>query len=220
MTARSGWCTLCAEHRGQPDKDGLQRSIGGPYERRVLDEVDDAFCVPSLGPLGHAHVLVCPVRHVQALTALTDWEIGAVDDLAGRVRSRMREIYGSNVIAFEHGGCFSDRPLTACIEHAHLHLVALPESTEVELPQGHRWENCGTSLKDVKSVAKGSAEYLMVSSAEGKAFVATDGPFQSQLMRRVIAEALGGDQSWNWRIHPRPLEVAQMITRLKGQSQI
>jgi hypothetical protein len=99
---------------------------------------------------------------------------------------------------FEHGACATpDKPRSACITHAHLHLVPGSYSLVSEAP--------GEIAKHdsfEKFLAEGQdGPYLMVQDPDGPLISFEDRP-SSQFFRQIIARHLGMPERWDYALFP------------------
>ena len=102
---------------------------------------------------------------------------------------------------FEHGSATDSGHVLCTVEHAHLHLLPLPISTELDLGPG--WLAFDGSLKSLRELCDGD-EYVLYRAPDGQAFVmlSRHRTVASQHMRRAVATALGHADRWNWREMP------------------
>ncbi|HVR06485.1 MAG TPA: hypothetical protein VMW75_00430, partial [Thermoanaerobaculia bacterium] len=161
--------------------------------------------LPSLGPLVPGHTLLCTKEHLRSFAevgVLGDTICGELETLRLRLGSALEEIYGAPVHGFEHGNGRGSARVLCTVEHAHIHLIP----TAV-----HLWEALST-CQDWKYFEIGGdslyshvrdGEYLYYESPERWAAIATAGEFESQYLRRIVAQAVGVPELWNWRANPR-----------------
>lgn len=209
-------CHICGQIEGKPESDLLHNMSNDLfYKRRVILETDHFAVIPSLGPLGDGHVLICPRHHFRSTLAVP---VEHADEYAGIVfaaESMLRERYGSRVHHFEHG--MSPRGRTVCtVGHAHLHLVAADIYVEDRIVRSGTWSSI-----DHDPICHSDlwlwGEYIYYKSPDGNRIVTTnlDDSFPSQYVRRVFAERSGDPDVWNWRERPNIDKVNLLFEELQ-----
>lgn len=195
-------CCLCAQLAGDPTGDLLHAQFGGPYEQRARALDRDLVLIPSLGSLVPGHVLVCPNTHVRSFAQLDGAVLSRVPALLKQLTDRLGSVTGSDLQLFEHGDAKRSSRVSCSVEHAHLHIVpGVPDLW----PAARRlasWTSIA-SPAELPSVV-GDGEYLALLGRSGGWRVAPAPPLghPSQLLRRLIADALGRAGTWNWREYP------------------
>lgn len=195
--------------------------FSGDVQARLVDTpwlADESYAaLASIGSIVPGWSLVSPKAHVLNLAAEYQkesfWKF--TDDAVRAVTSE----YGS-VTIFEHGSC-SSQSLTSCgTVHAHLHVVPLAFSlidAAVRYDRSVSWAKCLAS--DVKSYSNGR-EYLFVSdeyrSSETAGFILILEKETSQFFRRVIADAIGEPDKFDYKKYDllgRAEETAEILSR-------
>ena len=209
--AAIGDCCLCSQIEGIAENDLIARLLPGePYVRRVMLESRHFAAIPSLGPLVPGHSLLCPKSHVRSFAELDLALEGEYSRVKEELAETLRRCYGGEVHSFEHGNA-TDGSRTLCsVEHAHLHLLPMPRGFVIETGG---WLELDGSLGSLKRHAAGR-EYIVYQAPGSAVRFAAGGDFQSQLMRKVIADALGHDQEWNWRSVPNARAADQAWQRV------
>jgi len=209
-------CEICSEIVGDEGLDLIAQMLGGDYRRRVLAESEAMAVLPSIGPLVLGHVLICPRRHVNRLASLQEEEAEALAVMKVRVCEVLFETYGHRPQFFEHGASADGQNVPCTVSHAHLHAVPVPSIWD-DLPQSLRWETVEPTLASI-SVQAGNGEYLYYEDQTGRAVIANSQnvPIESQLLRRVIAKAVGNSAEWNWRLFPNVDHLQQTYVDLES----
>jgi diadenosine tetraphosphate (Ap4A) HIT family hydrolase len=197
-------CSLCAELNGMQPPLHTLLGVSAPASR-VLVESDNWVVVPTLGSLVPGHIMLVPRGHFYSALACPDPLLRECDAMVDRCATRLRDLYGQQVVMFEHG----TEPGTpdrcgACIEHAHLHLLPGPRRfVRSVTSKGHGWISARTLL-DLRSELRGSAYLLAGEVLPGRAIFARrpDAEVPSQLLRRVFAAEVGNTKTWDWRKFP------------------
>ena len=192
-------CYMCGQIAGDSSSDLLAESFGGAYRRRVPVETQDFVAIPSIGAITVGHTLVCPVRHLRRLADVSGGLIQQYVKFRALILGVIRSEFGANVHIFEHGSDIHGKVVPCTVEHAHLHVVPMDAQIRVELPSGHRWLEVSSDPVEIAAMV-GDGEYLYYEAPDGTAHVALPhgAPFQSQLLRRVLCQAISRE-AWNWR---------------------
>ena len=204
MIANGIGCCLCEQIAGNASGDLLHAYLGGAYERRAPEVADRMSLIPSLGSLVPGHVLLCPHEHVRSFAELGTHELQRVDALLPNLAERLGVVARAGVQLFEHGDAPESDRVSCSVEHAHIHLVpGVPDLWPLARDVA-RWQ----SVQDLRSLSTtvGDGEYLALRGRTGgwQVALAPEGGHPSQLLRRLVAEALGErDDRWNWRSDPR-----------------
>lgn len=191
-------CSLCAELDDREGRFYPDRFPTARHRTRVLERDDRLALLPTLGPLTSAHVLVVPLEHVLSLGAAGS----AICDDVSRVVERFEARVG-RALVFEHGSAGRGERAGACVDHAHVHLVALPEGLPPPPPPaGVPWKPL-PRLTELVDVVRASPSYMVFGTPDSLVWAAAPEATPSQLLRRHVHRALGGAGSWDWRIDPR-----------------
>jgi diadenosine tetraphosphate (Ap4A) HIT family hydrolase len=196
-------CSLCSQIAGRPENDLIAGMLTGqPYVRRVILESASFVLLPSLGPLAPGHVLLCPRRHVKSLAALGSERDEEYEAVYRQTVHLLESIYGGYVHLFEHGMAARGTRTVCTVDHAHLHFVPLPRPLEASMIL-NGWVAYDGSLAELRHATRGEA-YVSFESPVGVRGILPDeaGRIESQLMRKIIAKALGKERIWNWRDYP------------------
>jgi ATP adenylyltransferase len=204
-------CPICCEIHGLAAGDAFHALLpSGPYVRRVAAESAQWALVPSLGALTGGHVLLCPKAHVRqslvvALDDVAEWS--AVEAAVVRV---LESAFSEGVLSFEHGMSPAAQGGGCGVDHAHVHFLPIPKSLRVRLPDAD-WREVGDTPHSIREAVEGN-EYLTVRFPDGRRLVASGSPgrFESQILRKAVAKALGVPQRWNWRIWPDALRADEI----------
>lgn len=199
-------CYFCGQIEGRRERDLIAQMLPGEqYIRRVMMETSSFAVIPSLGPLTQGHALLCPKAHLRSVAALGEADWAEFRAAKQGLRQVLADLHGCPVLLFEHGMSAHGSRIPCTVDHAHLHFVPLhgvPNLASVPLV---RWQVFDGSRAELLHLAGGD-EYLFVETPDGVARIATQGRlgFESQLMRKVIAEYIGEAARWSWRERPDP----------------
>lgn len=218
-------CCLCAQIEGRQENDLISTLLGeADYSRRVLLECRRFALIPSLGPIVPGHSLICPKQHGNSLVrALADDKILAQDyeQFLDRASAALGRAYGAPLHFFEHGSPRNGSHVACSVEHAHLHALPADVSITAVLMRDGNWQPLDGHFLSASEVV-GDDEYVCYQAPDGRAFLRVSPvPIESQLMRRIFADALGISANWNWRTHPnldQVLETCSAIASAKEQT--
>ena len=208
-------CCLCSQIQGQPANDLIAAMLPDqPYVRRVMLETDAFAVLPSLGPLVPGHSLLCPRAHVRAFAELDGRLDGAFLAVKEELRERLARLYGAEVHLFEHGMAKDGTRVLCTVEHAHLHVLPLPQPLDLGVAEDGRWVDCGGSLQSLRELV-GGGEYILYETPDGASRIlrSEGGALESQYMRRLVVERLGQGSEWDWRAAPNPVLTDQAWRR-------
>lgn len=168
--------------------------VGLPVEECVLFESDTLYVGVDISPLCRGHVLLITREHYFNFYELP-WRIKKeVQKLQNCLRKLYKEIYGKNILFFEHG---SNKPGTAgsSIDHAHLHCIPfdgdVKETLDVLLGMGVECD----ILKE--SEYKNEFSYVYIDDGENKIIYKVEN-LDSQFLRRILTEQLH-EQDYLWQ---------------------
>ena len=196
-------CYLCGQIAGDPRHDLIAHLLPGTrYVRRVILDTTAFAAVPSLGPLTDGHLLLCPRAHLRSAAALPEAAHAEYEAVKAELIQRLTMTYDASVHIFEHGMAASGERTVCTVDHAHVHVVPLPERLDDLGLTGAEWLEFDGGLDTLAALTSGR-EYVMYAPPRGRprVCVAIPGQFESQYMRRVIASALGSS-GWDWRTVP------------------
>jgi ATP adenylyltransferase len=195
-------CTFCGQIAGDPSRNDVAPLVDAHWASRpVLTELGAAVVMPSIGALVPGHVLVCPAGHYRSVVAAPSDVARDVENLLGITRDRLESLTGSPTHVFEHGSSLCGDRVACSVEHAHVHIVPSPVDVRCRIAEVAEWWPAGSDIDDLRAVVGGD-EYLLYAAPTGERLVATSATgFPSQLLRRVVAAAIGL-VDWNWRSDP------------------
>ncbi|MCO6003393.1 hypothetical protein NE236_00175 [Actinoallomurus purpureus] len=190
-------CFLCRAAAGATDIPWTDRPLWLDPRYGVL--------VPGLGGLSAGYVLLAPVDHHHNLASASLDTGGGADgftDFVHALLTYLRAKMGS-LTYWEHGGGY--RPgvrSSACVEHAHLHIV--PGTLDLPLPPGHRsYPSIGRALAALVGRSEVKDGYLLMGHSPGHCFVGRDVGI-SQYYRREWARLLGRADEWDYLLSEDP----------------
>jgi diadenosine tetraphosphate (Ap4A) HIT family hydrolase len=205
-------CGFCSEFGSNPMSEA-PRLGGERVPDRIVARARDVSMLVSLGPIGTAHLLMIPHRHVGGFAALDSDERSQVGALLRTTTASLRNA-GRHIVAFEHGLGDPESPSGGCgVTHAHLHLVAI-DKTLASLPRlaNSAWRALPDRWLDALPPRE---DYLLFGMVGSNFWCAPAHDIPSQLLRRWVAGEVG-HQEWDWRCHPALGEVGVQAQHLRA----
>jgi diadenosine tetraphosphate (Ap4A) HIT family hydrolase len=188
--------------------------------RLKLSENTEAVLVPTLGNQIPYHLLMFPETEARSWMSLPLEELKAGLVLARTITSEMHSRKHDSIREFvmsEHGSAQCVSEGSACVSHAHVHLVPLGikkwELFDMHVAAGGAPSLFGRldsdeGLSELKAACEGR-DYILLSIDFQTAavwFNTTD--FGSQFIRRAAAKCLGADETQtDWRRNPFPARM-------------
>ena len=209
-------CNLCAELK----KDN------------ILYKTDNFFVVPSIGQMGiEGYVLLCSKEHVDGISRLSERNFNELENLITITKDLLHNVYKTNnIVIFEHGPRVGFYRGGGTLDHAHLHIVPLPDSiklmdsvvlnllTELKVGEYYRPKRVDDfrSLVDISEIEKVS--YFFIQTSKGKRFTTkVNYRLPSQYLKRIVAYELNRRNKWNWRKNPDKDTFKKTIDKLKDK---
>lgn len=208
-------CCICSQIAGDATHDLIARTIASEmYIRRVVIETQHFAAFPSLGPLVPGHVILCPKTHARSFAALSSRYDVEFDEVVGKLRHMLRQLYEAPIHLFEHGMAGDGSRMLCSVDHGHLHFVPARVSIRAALEMYPRIV-VGDGLAGLRD-AVSSEEYVFYEDPDGVRYVirSRDHQFESQFLRQVFAKELGRPSEWNWREHLNPEETLETYETL------
>lgn len=203
---------FCTELSYGPDTLFEQLYGEKPTKRRILTTRSFAVVV-DLSPLMIGHLLILPREHYLSFANLPLALIAEFQEVVARIAPLYSITFG-NFTFLEHGSSPAD-DRSACITHAHLHMVPLAYSSVRDRMEADGLSGITLdSYQSLPSSGFSSAAYYL--AGEPDRLVAFR-PFPHpprQYIRSVIGRVLGmRDPEWDYSLFPRPEIFYQTLTR-------
>lgn len=175
------------------------------FNRPVAIDEGHAIAVPSLGSFRPGYLLAVPIPHVTASCRIPASDKARFASFINGLISQLRSLYGTQVTIFEHGACLSDQEhQSACVNHAHVHLIPGHYDLTTEAPSGvYKHDSLIEFLEEEQDDS-----YLMLQDPEGPLLSFKDKPM-SQFFRRIIAQRMGMPDCWDYAMSPFSENIRQ-----------
>ena len=168
--------------------------------------------IPGLGAQVEGYVLIVPNEHVSAEAELSPASRVRLEDVKRDVGHLLNQAYGPCVF-FEHGACVTPYGSGgACIDHVHVH--ALPTEAQIVQLAGRDLDFQPLPPRSHLGEWRGRP-YVAVEDQSGRRFVASGDRVPGQFMRRIIAEAIGSPQEWDYEAFPHHERMRSTVERLR-----
>jgi diadenosine tetraphosphate (Ap4A) HIT family hydrolase len=171
-----------------------------PYrESKFLAETNSLVLMPDISPIVPGHLLIVTKNHLSSFCQVAHcvWgELAFIKRLAYKISSKYAPPF-----FFEHGSCSREPSNSACIAHAHIHVI--PAAVDI-VPYLSRVSRHPLSIApiDMKSaVPRQDSDYFYYEDSlnKGCVIVAPKKPFPRQFIRMVVAKEIGIPE-WDWQM--------------------
>ena len=202
-------CQFCLEFARDPAALWFKLAPGMPADRSVY-RTPHFRALPPLGQFVEGALMLVSEEHCPSIARLPPDAVADLEALLRRVESVLAATYAPPLF-FEHGPGVSSKG-TCCVDHAHMH--AFPVAVDVHAFLGARFPFVELrGLSELKDFASGAGGYLFLQQGSRRyAYRCEVAP--SQLVRQVIAAALGVPERWDWRGYLGIEEVGRTLERL------
>lgn len=193
-------CVFCAE-------------FDAPGPGRVVARYDaDLLLFPTLGAFVPGYSLLTPREHHLSFAQVASNAPSETAKAATDARDLIESVYGTTIVA-EHGvgTCATG---SACVSHAHLHFIPVPDPQAVL----ERYERIGGpgqtigSITDLATKAGGAYLYLSITPEDHRVW--RPAGFERQFVRKVCSDLHGIGDEWDWAEHPHLENMDATITAL------
>jgi ATP adenylyltransferase len=203
MSNESTQCLFCKLLGPSPD--------GRAWHDQVLYSNAEFSVLPGLGAQAEGYLLIVPTTHVHSSAELDPGALARLDETMKDVAHVLNQAYGP-CIFFEHGACGTRNLAGGCIDHVHIHAIPI-QGDVVAAVKPLMSFTAVTRIADVTAWA--GKPYLAVQNQAGELFVATGRTLPGQFMRRIVGEALGRSDEWDYELFPEHSTMRATITRLE-----
>ncbi|MYW05389.1 hypothetical protein [Streptomyces sp. SID3343] len=202
---------LCEELRGS-SATAFSLVYQGDPESRTICATAHLRVLADLSPLCVGHLLLLPIEHYPSFARLISDGSAELADLLAEIVPRYLDTFGALTIV-EHGSSL-DMTSTACISHAHWHLLPIAGGavnrliladglTPVEVP----------SLDDLPSVG-GQGSYFFCLDDTGMRLYRAESHVRGQYLRSIVGRILGiPDPLWDYSVSIRPELLRETMVR-------
>jgi ATP adenylyltransferase len=195
----------------------LSGSSRAAYDRLLLDR-GEWLVAPTLGAITSGWLLALPRRHALSFrdSAINGGPspLSVVDEVRTHLGLKPEEI-----VWFEHGPAAANTVVGCGLDHAHIHILLRPSFSFEDFFDCARsatelsWRVLSAS--DCYARLAPTRSYFMAGSAD-RAICAYDvEPAGSQFFRRIVANLVGVESSWDYRQFAHLPQVEETISMFK-----
>jgi diadenosine tetraphosphate (Ap4A) HIT family hydrolase len=193
-------CEFCQEFAGH--QTWLTQVLGQFHlADRILIRANEVISLAALGPITPGYALVLPRAHHFSIGELPAHLLQEVEFQKQTIVNIIKRKFGS-AICFEHGAITTVKRGGACLDHAHIHIIAgcpgfrnyvAKEFEEIPL----------VGLSDLVQFVEQGKPYLFIEDLDGLAYAyRVPDQIPSQYLRRVWARATQQPDKWDWAVFP------------------
>jgi diadenosine tetraphosphate (Ap4A) HIT family hydrolase len=202
---------LCQELMGATDTS-FTRTYGGNPESRIIWQGRNLSLIADLSPLCVGHLLLVSNHHFYSFAEVCREYSEEVLGTVARVLELYSSAFGEPVI-LEHGS-FAGMVGSACISHAHWHILPIPAELVVTRMDADGLDH--VDLEGLSGLAFATGEqipYFYVASAEYHRLYGIGRRMQQQYLRAVAGRILGiPDPQWDWALVVRKRHLRTSIS--------
>jgi diadenosine tetraphosphate (Ap4A) HIT family hydrolase len=208
---------LCAELNGETEGIAFHVLYQGDPESRIVTRSDNFALVADIAPLGIGHTLLVPRNHYINFGIIPDEFTIELDGFREHCLSLISDRYGPATV-LEHGSSSNMRS-SACISHAHWHLIPHLKSP-VHIFERDRLRGFAVDTwQGLGAFAKLDRPYIYYNFGSEHRIYSTNLSKRHQYLRIVMAEILGiPEPEWDWALSLRPDLLRETVQELRGVS--
>jgi ATP adenylyltransferase len=185
--------------------------VNGDWYDKELYSYKDFVVVPGLGPLAAGYLMILPRAHYLSVASLPPTLLRDLIDLKSEVRRVIAERF-ADPIFFEHGPSTSKGGGGSCVDHAHIHVLP----TQIDLVPVLRSRHQG--LQNIRSIEQlrefRGTDYVFYEDQNGEMYSTHVTSLPGQYVRRVLAQNMGLEDSWDYAAYPNYSLIRSTISRL------
>jgi diadenosine tetraphosphate (Ap4A) HIT family hydrolase len=202
-------CLLCRVAQGDPPEW---------YDVPLFRRRGVGFAIAGVGAFEPGYLLVAPEAHAGSSISLGDAAYSEFLSFLWETRRDLERVVGATTL-YEHGSCAVGRARSACIYHAHVHLMA--GRHDVWASSSASRSRAFGSLEEFRAGWSRSTPYVVAEEAgatSSRTIRAMPDIGVSQYFRRVIAKQLGRPSEWDYAVFPRWENVRATIALFGGST--
>lgn len=176
-----------------------------PPRSRAVYEDSDFIAVVAIGSFVPGYLLLLPKIHFQSFADLPDHLLSKASRITWELRNKLSLSFGSTVV-MEHGSS-GEQSGGACLDHAHLHIVAA-DVKQLDLDDAGVW--CRSQDLTTIGAHRGSP-YLLFGALDEEILICARPSVRSQYLRRKLAVSIGKPDLWDWAAYFGRDEMQQTL---------
>lgn len=215
-------CPFCAELNSISNSQYFKQNklnIEG-FSSRIVISTENYVVMPTVGCFREGYLLIVTKKHYYSFADVPLEMMEEIERLIERVKALLRDLYGQNVICFEHGGAVCSMSMGSCIDHAHLHILPYNGRLTEEIKPFALKSKQIEGLSNLRQYVASNTPYLLWQDADDSMFVVDSGFVPSQFLRRVIAAHYGIPNKWDWRQYPFVDNMEKTIKNIRSYLEV
>ncbi|MFV0625183.1 hypothetical protein ACBY01_14385 [Sphingomonas sp. ac-8] len=194
--------------------EALLSGASGALHDRVLMQAAGCLVAPTVGALVPGWLLALPRQRALNFRELQHQKFCQPEAVVTEVRDHLG-LSADEVIWFEHGPRVDGTPVGCGLDYAHIHILIRPPfefsafANKATALSGLAWRpaSAGSAYADIKA----GSSYLIAGCGNEVILTQEVEVTGSQFLRRVVAALVGNSDSWNYREHEHPENVAATV---------
>jgi len=209
-----GQCPFCDEL--EDDSDTIfSEMMGERLRSRVLYEDEHFVVMPPLGEFMEGGLLLLSREHLLSFAHLPAPLFEHLERLMQAIGRVLLQRYGVPPLFFEHGPAPEWSKGVCCVDHAHINIF--PAAVRLHPHLAERMNFPLPALAGLARLQRSEFGYLFIQENDGSRRVYDGHLVPTQLVRRVIASAIGCPERWHWRDSPCADQLLATFNALKGE---
>ena len=194
-------CPFCPSEATRPGLDDFNT---------VVASFADCRLTPTVGMFVEGYFLLIANTHITSFAHLPEQALSNVEEQINDIAAAYAPNFGP-YLTFEHGSAGEEASgRSACIEHAHIHLIPVADVAGDYLRRKLAWRVI-PSLAGLAAFSKQNYFHLAL---RGEHLILPNPNFPSQWVRREVASVLGAD-NWDWAAYAGKRELKQTLSRIR-----
>jgi inosine/xanthosine triphosphate pyrophosphatase family protein/diadenosine tetraphosphate (Ap4A) HIT family hydrolase len=212
--APAGQCPFCAEL--QEDSDTIfSEMMGERLRSRVLYQDEHFVVMPPLGEFMEGGLLLLSRKHLLSFAHLPAPLFEHLERLMQAIGRVLLRRYGVPPLFFEHSPAPEWSKGICCVDHAHMNIF--PAAVRLHPHLAQRMHSPLPAIAGLARLQRCEFGYLFIQENDGSRRVYDGQLVPTQLVRRIIASAIGCPERWHWRDFPGGDQLLATFNALKGQ---
>lgn len=210
-------CSFCAEIERESDHNLFHKMVGKDIGYKyLLRETDHFVVMPGIGSLMPGYLLIVPKAHILSFGHSPDDHDNELEEILSDLVEWHSSQYGMKTIIFEHGPVSFTKRGGSCTDHAHMHVVPVPESIDL---LGVMYRDFPAqrvnSLANLRNQVKKDTPYLFLRHHDGSLHVCDAPNAKSQHLRRDLVRQLELGEVWDWAVYPGAEHIRATIEHFR-----
>lgn len=163
--------------------------------------------VAGVGAQYVGYCLLAPAEHIASVCALTSIRLQKFEGFVATQLNTLTTWYGP-LTYWEHGGVGAGRLTSACVDHAHLHVLPGVVPLHIESAGSVHYGDISEWWSDAR---RWSDDPYVAFGHTGTVCIVGPDPGVPQYFRRQVADFIGRPEEWDYAAYPNYALVKQTI---------